>query len=322
MGFSGDCICIKKDLSFERIDSLKVGDILFNPYDENGSKIIAIEEAYESDGFRILTNNFFEMNISKDTMIETSSIIINEEKYLLSNPEFKKPFEMNKVSFFPICGLKNRKNVDFENLYIYSKAILKGINNDGVLFINNMNDKLKNIERLIANEKKVTRIKKNVRIDFYKVPFWMDDLNKKSSQRFLNKEIFNLSDENFYRFINSFLQENTDQFLNLNNFRVYTQSKVLAMQLFFLIISYLDSFPNIELVKKDIWSYEKIKQSNKRNMFAITCKDDLTKPLENNEFFFQNLEKVENNNRNIKYIKIITEDEKPFIVYNFICKDC
>ena len=73
MGFSGDCICIKNDFSFERIENLKVGDILYNPYNNKGSKIKEIKEEYSENGYKIKTTNFFEINISEDTLFNASS---------------------------------------------------------------------------------------------------------------------------------------------------------------------------------------------------------------------------------------------------------
>lgn len=324
MGFSGDCICVKNDFTFTRIDNIKPGDILYSPYDKNGTIVKEIKSNYSENGYKIKTQNFFEANIDENTLIQSCSIIIdkNSDKYFLSTPIFVSPKNMNKVSFILVPKLPIEKTNPFPNIYLYSKALLKGVNINDNLTLNKAKIKAKNIENNSSDIKKISsNIRQNtMNISFYELPFWIEDLNKKASTRFINEKIFNLEEQDFYNFIVGLLLENTDQFINLNNFRLYLQSKIMATQMLFLIPKYLNKVPNIEQIKKDIWSYEKIKQSSKKNIFAITCKDDLSKPLLVNNSYYQSLEYCEKNNRNMKYFTIITEDDTPFVVYNLITK--
>ena len=59
MGFTGDSICIKDNLSFERIENLKEGDYLYNPNNKKSSKIIKIEDYYSNQGYILKTQNFY-----------------------------------------------------------------------------------------------------------------------------------------------------------------------------------------------------------------------------------------------------------------------
>lgn len=324
MGFSGDCLCIKNDYTFDRIENLKVGDILFNPNKKVGSKIIDIKEKYSTEGYVIKTNNFFEFNIDENTLLKTSNLNIEEAGIFFNEPIFKKPNDLNLVTFLLMHKLNIKENEDFENLYLYSKLIKKGKKNKNYIIFANFYEKAKkytnNIQHLNSFEIGKNENIKNIYLTLKKEPSWINVLNKKPNQRFLEKDLFFISSTNFEYFLKEYLKENAYQYLDLNNFRIYSQSKTIITQMLYLFTNHLELVPNVEQIKKELWTYENVKQSSKKNIFTISIHNEFKKPILKNNNYYQEIKKIEKNNRNIKYYEIITENNEEFIVYNVITK--
>ena len=95
----------------------------------------------------------------------------------------------------------------------------------------------------------------------------------------------------------------------------------MVTQLYYLILSRLGFMPKVEQIKKDIWDVKKIKESNKRNTFAISHNKESKDPICKNDIYYHQIKGLEKNNKRIKYYKIITENNKEFVVYNIIVKE-
>lgn len=326
MGFTGDSICIKADLTFDRIENLKVGDLLYNPNSSTPTKIKNIETFYSDEGYSFRTENFFEINISKDTFINTASLNMDRGKFYLSQSNFITPENLNKLCFLIMPKITTKETTSLEELFLYSKLLLKGSYNEdeNKIIFNRFNEKYKYYQEN-SNNKNINiinnkEIKKMYINEANKIP-WVNTLNKNTAQRNLSNQIFNLQKDELLKFLEEFLKENTEFYLDNNNFRLYTQSKIIAMQLFYLFLGNTDKVPKIEQIKKDIWNLKNIKGSNKKNKYSIACHNDIKPILLKENNYYQQVTFFDKNKRNLKYIKIITENNEPFIVYNTIVKE-
>ena len=83
------------------------------------------------------------MNISEKTLLKGSLLGFSKdsnEKFLKS-PTFKKPEELNKLSFLIAPIINTNSTKEFKELFLYSKVILKGNYNKDKLSFNNFKDK-------------------------------------------------------------------------------------------------------------------------------------------------------------------------------------
>lgn len=326
MGFTGDSICIKADLSFERIENLKEGDLLYNPETGLNSKIKKIETFYSEEGYIFKTENFFEINMSKDTYIKTSSLNINKKPFCLNSPNYINPYNLNKLCFLVMPKIESKNNSSFEELFLYSKILLKGSYDEATnkLILNNFKENYKEYQKNISHKNiNIVNNKqlKKLYINEIKDISWLSNITKNTKQRTINTNVFNISNENINYFVNELLKENCEFYLDDNNFRLYVQSKIISVQLFYLLLGNTNKYPKIEQIKKDNWNIKNVKNSNKKNKYSVSCHDKIKPILSKGNYFFQQVTFFDKNNRNLKYIKIITENNDPFVVYNTIVKE-
>lgn len=332
MGVTGDSIVIKNNLEFERVENLKKGDILLNPYNKE-CIIEDIISYYSEDGFILKTENFFEINLDKKTEILVSKI---ENHYDEKNKKIKKFLypdifkEINDLSPLDYIGLNICKKNNILEEYIdktiiynlYPKIIIKSkLNNNNIIVLNNIKTKFKELSNFKEFECYID--KKSLKTIYIKDKknILINDLKKSNYQRKINKDIFYLTKQEKIMFIENFLKENTEMYINNKQFRINIPSKIIALQLLYLIIDILEECPYVELIKKNNWSYKNVKASNKRNYFSVTLHPDLNKILKINNFFWQKQDIYKKNNRNIKYYKIITKNNESFYLYNYIIKE-
>lgn len=329
MPITGDCIVIKEDYKFERAENIKKGDFLLNPF---GKKCIVdeIETFYDNNGFEIKTENFFKFNVDKNTKVYTAPIknVYKEDLNKISRILYKDDFkQINEIDEFDYCGLKFNTidNINEElnkELFLYSKILLKAkYNNDEIIFKKskikfNELKKTSNIKLEINKNKDIFFNVKN-----QKCPFDINIFTKQLNQRFIENDIFLLNNNDKLYFLENFLKENTEMFIGLKHFRCIIPSKIMVTQLFYLFEAINNSIGYVELYKKNNFRFNEIKSSNKKNVFSLTYHPDLLNIINKNNTYWQKIEFIKNNNRNLKYYKIKTVNNESFYVYNIIIKE-
>ena len=326
MSFSGDNIVIKDDYSFERIENLKLGDIIVGP--EGETIITKITTEYNSNNYLLKSNNFFPFYLGPNTKILTSKEFElydkNKNEYIsyLKPKEFvdiKNIFPTNLLCLEPL-KLQNQNN--FQNAWLYglvlSKAEIK-INDKNE--INLICKNIANYLNKIKDSDILLNINRHEKIIYLNNIYyeWAKDLKVKESKKKINNKLFISNDKEIKEFLNIFIKHNSKAYLNEKEFRCYIESKILGIQLFYLLAHIYNELPIIEQVSKDRVEYKKIVQSDKKKKYSVTMLNDL-KTLKINETFYQEIEKINSINKEIRMYNIETLDNKPFYLNNIIVK--
>lgn len=331
MGFTGDTLTITADKRFVRIDSLQIGDKLLSP---QGKEVIIknINSNYDKKGYVIKLKNFFHIYTNDKTKLFTTKILsaynkeTGKKKHILKKFSFNNIIDINN-SYVLINKLDNNENKTIENLWLYGNSIMKGRlnkNNNKQLIINKPNSSIRNYENNVDNLKNVYHGKnknyRNLYINMEDIESWFEVFNKGVHQRFLESDIFDLKKSNIEIFLKAFIKENTDMFISNNQFKVYTPSKIMVAQLFYLMLGFYNKIPTVELIKKTDWQVTKVKQSNKKRYFSITYHPEIKNLLKKNNYFLQEIDYINECNRNLRYFEIETESNEPFYIYNLIVR--
>ncbi len=326
MGFTGDAIIIKEDYSFDRIENINIGDTILGP--EGPCIVTSITEEYKDKVFTLKTKNFLEFYIDKDTKILISKWFnlfnkdTNKFETYLKPIEYLKVEEISPTSLICINNLPLLEDNTFINPVLYGlllnkASLIKNKDQFNVIAKNIM--KYKDLIQKTDNSLLLQKENKNIYINNIKYP-WIEDLDCGEHQRKINKELFRANKDQIKNFLITFAKSNTDIFIKEDEFRLYTESKILAIQLFYLFSYIYDALPIIEKVDKKTVEYKKIVQSKKKKHFALAMIPEI-KTLKKTDLFYQEIDKILEIDKRLKIYNIEVLEEKPFYVNNLIIQN-
>lgn len=326
MSFSGDSIVIKDDLTFERIENLRLGDVLIGP---NGKEAIItkIQTTYNETNILLKGQNFFPFYVGLDTEILTSKQFelfnssTNEYEMYIKPEEFMNIKNISPINFLCLPLLTFEKKVDFQNPFLYGLVLMNG---DLIEKDNEKNIVGKNINKYIP---KIAKTDDSLNVSKYGNStyinnvnyYWCQDLKCKIHQRKINNNLFISSSKDKETFLNNIIKNNTKMYINEKEFRCYNESKILDIQLFYLLSDVYKKLPSLELVEKDRVEYKKIAQSHKKKKYAITMLQD-DEVLFKNNIYFQEIEMINSIKKNIKMYSIETLNNEPFYLNNIVVR--
>lgn len=323
MGFTGDSIVIKDDYTFERIENLKMGDAILGP--EGPCIITKLSEEYKDKVYNLKTKNFFDYYIDKDTKILISKWfqLFNKDtsKYetYLKPTEYLEVKELAPTALVCLNTLPLLEENTFVNPILYGLLINKASLNKKDEKINVIARNISKYMDLIKRSDENLYVQKKDKIIYINninYP-WINDLDCKEHQRKIDNLLFLARRELIKNFIVTFTKSNTDIYLNEDEFRLYTESKILAIQLFYLYTYIYNKLPILEKVDKKTVEYKKILQSSKKKHFAISMIPE-EKILKKVDLFYQEIEKINEIEKRMKIYNIEVLNEKPFYVNNLI----
>lgn len=327
MSFSGNSIVIKDDYSFERIENLKLGDSLIGP---NGKEaiIIKIEASYKENNYLLKNSNFFPFYLGDDTEILTAKQFellnnkTNKFETFIKNSEFINISQIFPTNYLclPILDIPNLN--EFKEVLLYGNIFLDSeiIKKDD----KTLNLKIKNTNNLYSRIKDLEincKMMKNgnlIYLNSINYP-WVQNLDCKIHQKKIDKILFTSKKENIQSFLNTFIKYNTKLYMSEKEFRLYVESKILDIQLFYLLNYIYRELPFVELIEKDKVEYKKIAAANRKKKYSITMLEDNNTIIKDNTFF-QEIEKLNSINKNIKMYNIETLDNEPFYLNNIIVR--
>ncbi len=324
MGFTGDSIVIKDDYSFERMENLNMGDVILGP--EGPAIIVKISEEYKDSAYSIKTKNFLEYFIDEDTEILASKWfnLFNKEtskfETYLKPSEYLKIKDISPTTLLCLNNLPLLENNSFTNPILYGLLLNKAyLNKKSETEINIIAKNIQKYSKLIKNSDDSLYIQSEKNLTFINNPRydWVKDLDCKDYQRKINERMFLANKDIIKNFLITFTKSNTDIFLKEDEFRLYVESKILAIQLFYLYSCIYNQTPIIEKVDKKTVEYKKIVQANRKKHFAVTMMPE-EKTLKKVDLFYQEIDKINLVNKRLKIYNIEVLYDKPYYVNNII----
>lgn len=327
MSFSGDCIIIREDFSFDRVENLRLGDCILGP-DGKDTIITKINPIYKNDNYLLKSRNFYPFYIGSDTEIlirkqfELFNTQSNKYETYLKDKEFVNIGNIFPTNFICLPKIVLPENNSFNNPSLYglilTKAELIKNKDKSNLVLKNFDKNIKKLQKL-DNTLDISQSMKNIYINNFNYS-WKENLNCKNYRRKIVNDLFLSKKEDIEIFLKVFFKNNTKMYVNEKEFRCYIDSKILDIQLFYLLSSIYDELPIVESIEKDKVEYKKINQSFKKKRYSITLiQDDKIELNEDNEFL-QEIDKINSIKKDIRMYYIETLNNEPFYLNNLIVR--